>query len=396
MITKSEISTNTPRLRFPEFRDAGDWEKKALIELITLVTPPKKLQTVHYLKNGLFPIIDQSKNYICGWSDDKAALIKKPLPLIVFGDHTCILKIVDIPFIQGADGIKIFKAKSKLKTKYLYQFLLSNPIVMKSYRRHFSILKKKRILFPPKQSGEQQKIADCLSSLDDVIAAEGCKLDGLRDHKKGLMQQLFPAKNKSTPKLRFPEFQGDGAWDKKTLEDVSTFVRKKIPGNKLTLNNYVSTVNLLQEYAGIKTANKLPPTGNVTKFKKDDILISNIRPYLKKIWFSSFTGGASNDVLVIRPNVKINNKYLSFLLMTDHFIDYVMVGAKGVKMPRGDITQIKKYRLPISAPMEQQKITDCLSSLDDVIKAQNRKITALKTHKKGLMQQLFPTPDEAP
>ena len=96
---------------------------------------------------------------------------------------------------------------------------------------------------------------------------------------------------------------------------------------------------------------------------------------------------------MIRAKQEIEAKFLSFLLKNDTFINYVMTGAKGVKMPRGDIESIKKYPTPFPLRAEQQKIAECLASIDDCITAQNQKIETLKTHKKGLMQQLFPAPD---
>lgn len=105
-----------PVLRFPEFRDAGEWEVEKLTNLIITVTPPRKLPTSLYQDEGLFPIIDQSQSYICGWTNDQDAQINDDLPLIIFGDHTCALKIVDVPFAQGADGIKILKNKKQTET----------------------------------------------------------------------------------------------------------------------------------------------------------------------------------------------------------------------------------------------------------------------------------------
>ena len=125
--------------------------------------------------------------------------------------------------------------------------------------------------------------------------------------------------------------------------------------------------------------------------------ISNIRPYLKKVWFSDKEGGTSNDVLIIRSKGKVMDVFLSFMLRNDSFIEYVMKGAKGVKMPRGDISLMKKY--PITFPLssiEQQKIVDFLSSIEDMLITQSQKIDALKEHKNGLMQQLFPSVSEAP
>ncbi|MBY0345676.1 MAG: hypothetical protein K2P98_02280 [Neisseriaceae bacterium] len=141
---KSKEKTATvPRLRFPEFAEAGDWEVKKLGDLIETVTPPKKLQTGLYQTKGLYPIFDQSQSYICGYTNDEGSLIQEALPLIIFGDHTCALKIVRQPFAQGADGIKILKTKEEIDSSFLFQSLQFKPILMEEYKRHFSILKTK-------------------------------------------------------------------------------------------------------------------------------------------------------------------------------------------------------------------------------------------------------------
>ena len=184
---------NVPEWRFPEFRDSVEWEEEMVKNLVSTVTPPKKLLSSFYKSKGRFPIIDQSQEYICGWTDDQDALVSDELPLIIFGDHTCILKIVNQPFAQGADGIKILLADKCVEPTFLYQYLLFVSVKMESYKRHFSTLKEKAVLFPQKESGEQQKIADCLSSLDDVITAQAQKIEALKTHKKGLMQGLFPS-----------------------------------------------------------------------------------------------------------------------------------------------------------------------------------------------------------
>ena len=170
--------------------------------------------------------------------------------------------------------------------------------------------------------------------------------------------------------------------------------QRKIPVEQVELVNYISTENILSDYSGVTRASKLPSTGSVTRFRSNDTLVSNIRPYLKKVWFANRDGGASNDVIVIRAKAKLVTEYFPFLLRNDSFIDYVMTGAKGVKMPRGDVSSMKKYPAFYPTHPEQQKIADCLSSVDELIAAQVRKVNALKTHKKGLMQQIFPRKGE--
>ena len=209
-----------PDLRFPEFRDAGPWEVKRLGELVETVTPPKKLQTSDYLPSGKFPIIDQSPSDVCGWTDDETAMVQADFPLVIFGDHTCVVKLAEGPFAQGADGIKILSPTSELEARFLFLSLQADPVEQKGYKRHFSTLKEKLIPFPKKDTGEQQKIADCLSSLDDLIRAEEGRLAALRAHKTGLMQRLFPRPGETTPRLRFPEFRDAGPWEVKRLGDV--------------------------------------------------------------------------------------------------------------------------------------------------------------------------------
>ncbi len=251
-------------------------------------------------------------------------------------------------------------------------------------------LKKIKFVFPGVK--EQQKIANCISSLDQVIEAQIGKLEVLKIHKKGLMQSFFPADGETVPKLRFAEFVNEEGWEVDNLagEKVALFISKKADVNNLDLNTYISTENLLPDYQGATISLKLPTSGSFNEFKKGDILLSNIRPYLKKVWFSDRDGAASNDVLVIRASTKMEPLFLSFLLKNDAFIEYVMKSAEGVKMPRGDKDVIKKYKLSFPKKLEQQKIAYCLSFLDEIIYEQIKKIVQLKEHKKGLMQRLFP------
>jgi len=206
------------------------------------------------------------------------------------------------------------------------------------------------------------------------------------EHKEGVV-----------PRLRFPEFRNAEEWEVKRLgdKDVALFVRDTATRKDLCLETYVSTENMLPDFGGVTRATSLPPSGTIRKYQKRDILIANIRPYLNKVWQADKAGTASNDVLVVRPSNTVDPCFLGLVLANDTFISFVMAGAKGVKMPRGDITLIKQFPIPIPAQREeQQRIADCLSSLDEVIEFQAQKLEALKAHKKGLMKLLFPRKGE--
>ena len=179
-----------PDLRFPEFKNSGEWEIIHLSSIIKLISPSVKLQKMEYLSIGRFPIIDQSINYIAGYTNNKNTIIQINSPVIVFGDHTCILKYIDFNFAQGADGIKILSI-SKLYPKFVYYVILNANIQPDGYKRHFSILKNMSIKYPV-SSKEQQKIADFLSSVDELIIEQVKKIKLLQEYKKGLLQQALP------------------------------------------------------------------------------------------------------------------------------------------------------------------------------------------------------------
>ena len=144
-------------------------------------------------------------------------------------------------------------------------------------------------------------------------------------------------------------------WTAGVVNDLCSYSKKRISINKLGLDNYISTENMLQERGGVQQANNLPSANSVTRFNKGNILISNIRPYFKKIWLANMNGGCSNDVLCFVPKKGVPSLFLYQVLEKDYFFDYVMAGSKGTKMPRGDKNWIMNYPvvIPSSNVFEQ-------------------------------------------
>ena len=190
----------------------------------------------------------------------------------------------------------------------------------------------------------------------------------------------------NVPALRFPEFTEE--WKSVHLEDVAEFQKKRISSDLLNNNNYISTENILQNFEGIQYSSSIPANTNVIEYQKGDILLSNIRPYLKKVWFSDRKGGCSADVFVLRGD-KCDQHFLYYVIASDRFINYVMSGVKGVKMPRGDKSQMEKYAFSIPTNTEQRKIAKFLSMLDERIKLQNKIIEKLETLIKGIVEKTF-------
>ncbi len=398
----TDSNKHTPSLRFPEFLNDGEWSAILLKDAINKVTPPKKLPSSEYKTDGQFPVIDQSTNIIAGYSDDYSALMNTQYEdYIVFGDHTCTLKLVNHPFIQGADGIKIFRSKlDDLDTQYLYYYLLAHPILSKEYKRHFADFAEKIILFP-KNLKEQIRIAKCFSSIDKQITATRSKLEQLKEHKRGLMQRLFPAKGETVPELRFPEFLNDGEWEMATMESI--FEIK---------NGYTPSKSNPDYWEG----------GTIPWFRMEDIRksghilsdsIQHITPSAVKSagLFPAYsiivatTATIGEHALIIVDSLA--NQQFTFLtkrksfdnridMVYFHYFMFIIDEWCKQNTNAGGLLSVnmeafRKLVIPYPASLsEQHKIAECFSSIDKQIAATKRIFEQLKEHQKGLMQRLFP------
>jgi type I restriction enzyme S subunit len=255
----------------------------------------------------------------------------------------------------------------------------------------------KAIQFPVPQPQEQQKIASCLSSLDEVIEAHSKKLELLKDHKKGLLQNLFPQEGETVPKVRFPEFEGDGEWDTKTLDELGelvnglTYSPKDVRNEGLLVlrssniqNGIIDFNDCVYVRSDIKGANLSRPkdilicvrNGSKRLIGKNAIIPENI---------PLATHGAFMTVF------RASNPDFVFQLFQSDAYDRQVKADLGATINSINGKNFIKYEFAVpSNPQEQQKIASCLSALDELIIAQQEKIEQLQQHKKGLMQGLFP------
>ena len=191
---------------------------------------------------------------------------------------------------------------------------------------------------------------------------------------------------RNVPVLRFPEFTEE--WVNVSLKDVADFQKERISSGLLDESTYISTENILQNFQGVQSAISIPANTNVVAYKKNDILLSNIRPYLKKVWFSDKIGGCSADVFVLRSKT-CEPEFLYNVIASDKFINYVMSGVKGVKMPRGDKNQMESFSFSIPAVAEQRKISQLFQLLDERIATQNKIIEDLKKLKSAIIERHY-------
>ena len=222
------------------------------------------------------------------------------------------------------------------------------------------------VVFPP--LSEQKKIAEILATQDRVIELKEKLIAEKQSQKKYLQNEILFHKKKKNA----------------ILGDVSTLIATR---SSDYLSHYVSTENMISNYGGVAFSGERKIIEGVS-FCKEDILVANIRPYLKKAWIATIAGVCSADVLVLRAK-KINPMYLYFVIASDDFVNYVMSGVKGTKMPRGDKRFILKKSIYVPSLLEQRKIAEVLSATDKEIELLKADLEQEKLKKKSLMQLLL-------
>lgn len=402
-----ETNKLIPDLRFPEFVNEGEWEEKELSELGELINgltySPSDVQEKGLLvlrssniQNGQIDLND------CVFvnPDIKGVNLTDPDDILICvrnGSKNLIGKNAIIPMVlplatHGA-FMTVFRAKHPKFTFQLFQTDNYYNQVNADLGATINSINGKNFLkykFIVPKPNEQQKIASCLSSLDEVIAAHSQKLDLLKEHKKGLMQNLFPQEGKKVPKLRFKEFVNDGEWVETTFGSTATFINGRAykqeelldkgkyrvlrVGNFFTNNNwYYSDLEL--------DADKYCDNG--------DLLYAWSASFGPRIWQGEKTIYHYHIWKVVE-NPEIDKNFLLKLLdnETEKMKSQNANGFALLHITKGTIENWK-CKIP-TIKNEQQKIASCISSLDALIEAQTEKIEQLRLHKKGLMQCLIP------
>ena len=383
MSNKAEGSGLVPKLRFPEFRDAEEWALNRLEDVAPLqrgfdlpsdLIRPGKIPIVY--SNGIQKFHEIGMATAPGLVTGRSGTIGK-LHFIEEGaywPHNTSLWVTDfkgniprfIYYLYDSIGISRFSSGSGVPT------LNRNDV-----HAFFAPV--------PRLPGEQQKIADCLASLDERITLEAKKLDTFKTHKKGLMQQLFPAEGETLPKLRFPEFRDAGEWEEKQLKDACDMQAGKFVQASEIQDHSNDVLYPCYGGNGLRGYTKTyTHEGAYSLIGRQGALCGNVN-------LVSGRFHATEHAVVTTPKAGVDTNWLFYKLALLNLNQY----ATGQAQPGLSVENLERVEIKIPRDIrEQQKIADCLASLDDLITAQTQKLTALKTHKKGLMQQLFPVLDE--
>ena len=380
----------TPKLRFPEFQDAGEWEEEDLGAISNNISSGKDKNDpngVHDLFGSTGVIGKTSsdtyngKFLLVARVGANAGLLTKANGKFGVTDNTLVIHLKKTAWIDF-----FFYYLDNLNLNKLI-FGSGQPLITGGQLKALS-------LYLPSDV-EQQKIADCLSSLDELINAQAQKLDMLKAHKKGLMQQLFPAEGENLPILRFPEFRNAGEWEEYFGNDLFEQISDRNP------DPYLPVLAITQE-SGAIPRDAINYHVSVTEksiesykvVQVGDFIIS-LRSFQGGIEHSSYHGICSPAYVILRRLIKGSDIYFKQYFKTDRFIRLLTKNLEGLR--DGKMISYKQFSellLPVPKSAEQQKIAECLSSLDEMIRAQTQKLDSLKAYKKGLMQQLFPALDE--
>ncbi len=434
-----------PKLRFPEFRGEGEWEE---IRLTDTANKKKKwsfvggpfgsnLKSTDYTDNGVRIIQLQNigdsefiDDYKIFTSEEKANELSNcniyPGEIILskMGDpvgRACLIPNYHQRYVMCSDGIRLIVNENFYSKYFIYSLINSvqfrstienNSTGSTRKRIGLDVLRNLPLAVPQRQ--EQQKIADCLTSLDELITAEAGKLEAYKAHKKGLMQKLFPAEGKTIPEWRFPEFRDKGEWEEIKLTDTAnkkkkwSFVGGPFGSNLKSTDYTDNGVRIIQlqnigdsefidDYKIFTSEEKANELSNCNIYPGEIILSKMGDPVGRACLIPNYHQRyvMCSDGIRLIVNENFYSKYFIYSLINSvQFRSTIENNSTGSTRKRIGLDVLRNLPLAVPQRQEQQKIADCLTSLDELITAQAKKIDTLKSHKKGLMQGLFPCSDE--
>jgi type I restriction enzyme S subunit len=394
-----------PKLRFPEFRDAEDWVERPVGSVCEVLNNQRKPVTSTARVVGEYPyygasgIVDYIDDFIF---DERLVLVGEDGAKWGAFEPTAFIAEGKYWVNNHAHVLRPVEVSDTLLASYLTMLDLQKYVTGAAPPKlTLGKLKEIPVLFP-KEPDEQQKIAACLSSVDVLLAAEREKLEALRAHKKGLMQQIFPAEGNTVPELRFPGFKRK--WSAEPLGKFTTKVGSGITprgGDKTYLKEgriFVRSQNvgwgllLLDEVAYIDEETHQTFPG--TEIQLNDVLLNLSGASIGRCAVADerLVGGNVNQhVCIIRVDEELHPVYLEQFILSNtgqRQIDSFQAGGNRQGL---NYDQVRSFSIPMPADVDEQKgIAACLSSLDKRIVLQDERVEILEEYKKGLMQGLFP------
>lgn len=342
-------------------------EYKKIGDIADYEQPTKYIvKSTKYDDSFATPVLTAGQSFILGYTDelDNIYLASKDNPVIIFDDFTGAIQWVDFPFKVKSSAMKMITAKPNVLIRYLYHWMALLGFSSSEHKRLWiSTYSNFEIPVPPLEvQAEIVRILDTFTELTAELTAE------LTDRKKQYeyYRDTLLTFNDNNPLHSLIQRYCPNGVEYKALEYVASYSKNRIDSQILDEHNYVGVENLLQNKQGKTLANSIPKESKAICFSIGDVLIGNIRPYLKKIWFADCVGGTNGDVLVIHIHDKnvISPRFLYHILSSERFFLYDVRNSKGAKMPRGDKKAVMQFEIPVPPLDVQHQIVQILDRFD--------------------------------
>ena len=384
-LTQSMQSKNKPIAHWvkkSKIEESGDWNlsgeryKESIIvntdyemvnfdEIISTVIPPKKIKKNDYLDYGKYPIIDQSQDEIAGWTDDKNALIIPEKPFVIFGDHTCAVKIITQPFAQGADGIKILRTNEELKPEFLFNYLKTNPLESDGYKRHYSKLKHIQIPLPP------------LSVQEEIVAEIDC------------YQKIIDGARQVVDNYK-PTIKIDPDWEMVKLGEVCEVNEKTENPNEVYGENEFIYIDItsVENGTGVVSFDNFvvgdeAPSRARRKVKNRDVLLSTVRPNLKAFGYLKNVPEnaiASTGFAVLTAKEKVIPQFVFYLLFGDALQSQMISRMGRGSYPSINQKDVNELQIPLPPLTVQQEIVTQIEAEQEMVNG-NKKLIEIYEQK---------------
>ena len=407
-----------PPLRFPEFRGKEAWKPVTLEEASTPVTErvgERKLTPVSISAGiGFVPQAEKFGRDISGNQYQLYTLVRDGDFVFNKGNSLkfpqgCVYQLKGWGEVAAPNVFICFRLKKGFSDGFFQQCFEQNQHGRELKRHITSGARSNGLLnisketffgveIPTPSPAEQQKIAECLSSVDEVIAAQVRKLDALKSHKKGLMQQLFPREGETQPRLRFPEFQNAGEWVNKPLDDLGEIITGKTPSTKESELwggdiLFITPTDISEDDKYQHTTARTVVETKSTKVLPEGSVVYTCIASIGKMALTVRPSITNQQINAVVPNKKALGEFIYYALA--NLTPWIKTIPASNTLPIINKTDFSKIAILHPADhAEQHRIATSLSSLDALIAAETQKHAALQRHKRGLMQQLFPSPEK--
>ena len=346
--------------------------RKPVGEWLDAVPRQAKIKRSAYQESGRYPIVDQSQADIAGYTDDESWLYQGELPVVIFGDHTRVLKFVNFPFCVGADGTQLLRPVAGNDIRYFYYALRNVGLTNYGYERHFKYLKEEEIPAPPLPV--QRRIAGILSAYDELMENSQRRIRLLEAMARALYREWFvhyrfPGHAKH-PRVASPLGDIPEGWEVKKLGEIAEGMRRNVPKGELEEPKpYVGLEHIPRRSLALDAWEMATELGsNKLAFKKGEVLFGKIRPYFHKVSVAPFNGLCSADTIVVRARRPEHYAVVVACVSSDAFVAEASATANGAKMPRANWDVLEKF--PVVIP--KGKVAEKFSALFADIIAQQQ------------------------